>query len=243
MSKPNTQSTQRKPKKQAVQKAAAEIIAENPTRRSRAERAMVVLTTTSYPHYLLGNIVHAMSAGEATECKKALDVENKFGLLDFIRGITLNATGEKLVLEIGHLRIDATSTRVDNQLEREQTLTRFEGTAQSLEQLRQDTTLAGNLVDIFHRNQVRGMTRVHDINAKNWKLVEKKITIGNTNGLGGLGRSETVYEFTKEDAVKLLNDTLASNNFVLSLGSESIVIAANESTLEITYVVPAKGKA
>lgn len=237
MNKPNRKS---KPQPNSANRTATEIIAANPTRRSRSERAMLTLTTSSYPHYLLGNVAHSMFAGDAAQCKKALDIENKFGLLDFIREITLEANEQGLTFTAGWLRIDGASVRIDNQLTNALTKAEFKGDLTALANLRGDTTLAQVLVDSYHRGQVRGMTRVHDINAKHWKLVEKKLTVGSEGGFGGLGRTETVFEFTAADAIKLINDTLETSKFAIQVTPASIVIAAGESTLEITYVVPAK---
>lgn len=237
MTQPNRK---KKPAQAPANRTAAEIIAANPTRRSRSERAMLTLTTSSYPHYLLGNVAHSMFAGDAAQCKKALDIENKFGLLDFIREITLEGNEQGLTFTAGWLRIDGSSVRIDNQLGNPLTKAEFKGDLTALENLRQDTSLAQVLVDSYHRGQVRGMTRVHDINAKHWKMVEKKLTVGSEGGFGGLGRTETVFEFTAADAIKLLNDTIASSKFGIQVTPTSIVIAAGESTLEITYVVPAK---
>lgn len=229
--------TKKKPQSGKTQRS-ADIIRENPTRRSRAERALVQLTTTSYPHYLIGNIVAGLHAGEETAAKQALDIENKFGILDFVRTLTIEANDANIVFSVGHLRIDQNTTRVDNQLTGELTINAFTSPVAGLQGLVKDDGLAKNLVDIFHRNQVRGMTRVHAITNPNWKLVEKRITTGNDNGFGGLGRSETVFEITSDDAAVLIRKTLGSEKFALTMGADVITIVDGEVTKEITFVVP-----
>jgi hypothetical protein len=231
------QATKKKPQT-GKNKAAAVIISENPTRRSRAERAMVQLTTTSFPHYLIGNIVHAMSEGNEAQSKQALDVENKFGLLDFVRSLSITATDTGIEFTVGWLTIDGVSTRIDNQLAQPLTLANFNGDKAAQANLNKDTALATRLVDVFHRSQVRGMTRVHDIKNGNWKLVEKRITAGNGIGLAALGRSETVFDLTSEEAAELVRNALGLDNFALALTAETITIVDGDVTKVITYVVP-----
>jgi hypothetical protein len=231
------QATKKKPQT-GKNKAAAVIISDNPTRRSRAERAMVQLTTTSFPHYLIGNIVHAMSEGNEAQSKQALDVENKFGLLDFVRSLTISANETGMEFTVGWLTIDGVSTRIDSQLAQELTLANFAGDKAAQANLAKDTVLATRLVDVFHRSQVRGMTRVHDIKTGNWRLVEKRLTAGNGIGLAALGRSETVFDLSSTDAVNLVVDALSQEKFSLALSSETITIVHGDVTKVITYEVP-----
>jgi hypothetical protein len=230
--------TKKKPKSGNTQRA-ADIIRENPTRRSRAERALVQLTTTSYPHYLIGNIVAGLHAGEENVSKQALDIENKFGILDFVRELTLTAGETTVAFDVGTIRIDQNTTRVDNQLAGELIKhATFTSPVAGVANLAKDETFARNLIDVFHRNQVRGMTRVHAITNPHWKLVEKRLTTGNDNGFGGLGRSETVFEITSDDAAALIRKTLGGALFSLILGADIITIVEGEVTKEITFVVP-----
>ena len=239
-----TAATTQKKKPQAKQKArvSADIISKNPTRRSRAERALVQLTTTSYPHYLIGNIAHLATAGDESVAKKVLDFENKLGMLEFVRTLFMTGTETGLTVDVGVIKIDQNNSRIDKQLDGAIDITSFDFTApEAGTRLGGNSNLAKALVEIYHRNQTRGMTRRHDITAANWKLVEKKLTLGNSNGLGGLGRSETVFDVTADDVTKLLTELFASGKFAIQFTDSAIRITSeDEVTKEITYVIPEK---
>ena len=235
------QQVSKKKKPVATKRDSAEIIGKNPTRRSRAERALVQLTTTSWPHYLIGNIVNALAGSDESLSKKALAFENNFGMLEFVRTVRLTAKDNSLEFMAGTVTIDATNNRIDKQLEGALTpYTLVSSDVESIANLAKHETLPAKIVELFHRNQCRGMTRRFEITADHWKLVEKKITLGNGNGLANLGRSETVFDVNAEDVSKLLAAAFNEGEYVISLGDKAIIIVAGDVTKEITYTVPDK---
>lgn len=231
-----------KKKKAPQSKCPTEIISANPTRRSRAERALVQMTTTSYPHYFVGNIGLAIFGKDDAALKPLLDAENQFLIVDFVRELTLDVSGDVVTFGIGSVRIDANTSRTDNQLGGELNRVAFTSTkAESKANLAENEQLVAKLVEIYHRNQVRGMTRNHAIDADNWAMVEKKITVGSTGGFGGLGRSETKFDVKYSDVLGLIQASMKEESYKITFGSSAITIvtsADEEATKEIVYSVP-----
>lgn len=226
-------------------KPAAEIISANPTRRSRAERSLVQLTTTSYPFYLIGNIVHVIYGGDESAAKSALAAENSLGLLDFIRMLDLKASNDQVVFDIHTVKIDPANVKLDAQLADSQLTPLASFTSEDERSVKNlavfSSDLAKSLVEIYHRNQTRGMTRRFDISQPYWKLVERQIGLdqGKTQ-LHQLKRTENVQAIDVEQALTLVQEALSSGSFRLKLGAEEIEITVGDTTRSIVYEVPAR---
>lgn len=235
---PNRQ--QKKTKSTTPNRTAVEIIDVNPVRRSRSERTMLSLTTSSYPHYLIGNMAYVLYAADPAQCKKAVDIENKFGLLDFIREVSFKGNERGVVFTAGWLRLEPQTLRIDNLGDVALTPIKFEGGRETLDALRAKQGLMQSLVENYHRGQVRGMTRANDINAKQWRMVEKKLTLSTENAFAGIGRSETVYDLTATEAIGVLNEALAQAEFDIQFTAHTIRVVNGDSTREITYIAAAR---
>lgn len=221
-------------------KTAAEIISVNPTRRSRAERALLQLTTTSYPHNLIGNLIHAMR-GSAEGAKSALECENQMGILDFIRGVTLTNDESGATLRFDVKRIRPDDTRIDKQL----TTTASEQALSIVVSIDRDSVMMAafnvdKMVELYHRTQVQGMTRRHEITAPLWTVTESSLSLPKRQAqLHDVKFSKDVKALSHSDVVALLEQTVLEPNFSLAFGDGVIAVhVPGQNRREVTYTVP-----
>lgn len=218
------------------------IVVNNPTRRSRAERTLALMTMTSYPHYLIGNVSNIISGSDERAAKAALAIENKFCLLDFIRSFSMERKSGSFEFNTYGITLDAQVNKINlAQMNATGKLLTSSGSIgdASVEVLGESSGLVRQMVECFHRNQAGGMTRKFDINSPYWRLVSRKLTLSKDKPqLKALGKEETSESINVEQATQLVLDTLALPEYRVVFGVGSIALTVGDTTREILFEIP-----
>lgn len=219
-----------------------ELIEEKPTRRSRAETILKMLTSSSYPHAFLANLAvglaREMGNYSDNDLKDlAVDLrqeEKRFDMLDFVRVVDLRRKGDTLEIRAKKPKaIVINKTYVDNPATQHvfyQKTVKFSGITDT-----SDLSCIAHMIMMAHyRTQVLGPKR-HDIaTGHTWYIKTKTIsTVG--PALKDMRKTTNEIKASPTDVIRRIVKSLKNEKMSISMGPKAIILRDQSSRCWISH--------
>lgn len=213
-------------------KPTAKAIANNRLRRSRSEGTMVYMSSTSYPHAILGNSVDLISGGNEKVIRRAINTERDMRLLEYIRQVALFVQAGKVVFNCDSVKLETDVTKA-RALKIPPT-TCFEYIDSKIHD---PAGLISMLLTYFHSTQVRAMTRKYPLDKGTWEIRRASLNIDKeAKGLSSLNMQVDIEQLTLDETRDLLVNHLSEDDASIRFMSDAITVSSGMQSLSINYV-------